>query len=303
MKEDIIKASNSIRRKYKLLKRGLAEEEETTKKQFEPLLKPLETLIDLSGHEDEKKPEPNLLPKPTKKITARPPKTKRVVKSRKKTEANPAVGPSVERDDLPEYQEDVFESGGSDSVLERKWHEYLSQFGPLTKKYLDGCLRDKGNHYDDKYGIRADDRTKTWVMGRKEVQFDKQDNIHIEDKMFTGTTRGLYELLFKRLPDEKLYSQKDLSKYKEMLIWTDAHLLTTKRGSKYKKIIEPLFKKEGGKLLPVTNNKIDYVHWNDPNELVSRLALLLASREAGNHGLETEIAAIEEELREEGYIQ
>jgi hypothetical protein len=47
----------------------------------------------------------------------------------------------------------------------------------------------------------------------------------------------------------------------------------------------------------------DYIYWNDPNELVERLQLLRASKRAGNTGLVNEIANIEEELREEGYIR
>ena len=49
-------------------------------------------------------------------------------------------------------------------------------------------------------------------------------------------------------------------------------------------------------------NKIDYVHWNDPNELVDRLRLLDASRRAGNNAHDNEILSIVEELREVGLI-
>ena len=52
----------------------------------------------------------------------------------------------------------------------------------------------------------------------------------------------------------------------------------------------------------MTDNKIDYIHWNDPNELVERLALLIASEKAGNGGHKAEIASIEEELREDNFI-
>ena len=46
------------------------------------------------------------------------------------------------------------------------------------------------------------------------------------------------------------------------------------------------------------NDKIDYVHWNDPNELVDRLRLLIESQRAGNSGHTNEIVSVVEELRE-----
>ncbi|KYM93399.1 hypothetical protein ALC62_16001 [Cyphomyrmex costatus] len=52
----------------------------------------------------------------------------------------------------------------------------------------------------------------------------------------------------------------------------------------------------------VTDNKVDYVHWDDPNELVDRLQLLDASRSAGNNAHDNEILSIIDELRESGFI-
>lgn len=51
-----------------------------------------------------------------------------------------------------------------------------------------------------------------------------------------------------------------------------------------------------------TNNRIEYVYWNDINELVGRLRLLYASKMAGNTAHDNEIVSILEELREEGII-
>ncbi len=47
---------------------------------------------------------------------------------------------------------------------------------------------------------------------------------------------------------------------------------------------------------------MDYVFWDDPNELVDRLRLLMAEKAAGNISHTNEIHAIIEELREVGYI-
>lgn len=54
--------------------------------------------------------------------------------------------------------------------------------------------------------------------------------------------------------------------------------------------------------LNVENKPYRAIYWDDPNELVDRLWLLHASKRAGNNTHDNEIAAIEEELREENYI-
>ena len=48
----------------------------------------------------------------------------------------------------------------------------------------------------------------------------------------------------------------------------------------------------------VSNAPIDYVYWDDPNELVDRLRLLLASRAAGSNSHVNEINSIIEQLRD-----
>ena len=51
-----------------------------------------------------------------------------------------------------------------------------------------------------------------------------------------------------------------------------------------------------------TSRGIDYVHWNDPNELVERLRLLVSSKRAGHTGHDNEIISVVEELREANII-
>lgn len=50
------------------------------------------------------------------------------------------------------------------------------------------------------------------------------------------------------------------------------------------------------------NSMTDYRYWDDPNELVDRLRLLVAERGAGNNNHDNEILAIIEELREAKYV-
>lgn len=60
---------------------------------------------------------------------------------------------------------------------------------------------------------------------------------------------------------------------------------------------------KGGELLMSYNTEpIEYVHWDDPNELVDRLKLLVASKNAGNNAHENEIISIIEELKEANIV-
>ena len=52
--------------------------------------------------------------------------------------------------------------------------------------------------------------------------------------------------------------------------------------------------------LILNDNKIDYIHWDDPNEIVDRLRLLEASHQASHNGHDNEII---EELREASLIK
>ena len=51
---------------------------------------------------------------------------------------------------------------------------------------------------------------------------DDADNIIIDGVRYSGTP-GLYELIFKRISDDLLYTEDDMNKYKSMLLATNAH--------------------------------------------------------------------------------
>jgi len=67
-------------------------------------------------------------------------------------------------------------------------------------------------------------------------------------------------------------------------------------------------RKKGKGMLPHAmlvsqGHKMDYVYWDDPNELMDRLQLLAASYQAGNESHNYEIMSILEELREANLIE
>ena len=64
-----------------------------------------------------------------------------------------------------------------------------------------------------------------------------------------------------------------------------------------------LASKTGRGMMNLSNKKIDYIYYDDVNELVNRLKLLVSSQIAGHTGHNNEIIAILEELREAKVIE
>lgn len=162
----------------------------------------------------------------------------------------------------------------------------------------------------------------TWVMGDKAVQFNK-NRIKVGTLTEIPFTKGLQELVCSSVPRMQFITENDLTTYRNFLIHTGCHLLSsgrpkTNRGYKYKYIIKQLFNENGRDLtavraaaktgdgitrLTVTGKDKEYVYWDDANEIVDRLALLRAAQAAGNTAVHNEIIACEEELREIGVIR
>lgn len=111
-------------------------------------------------------------------------------------------------------------------------------------------------------------------------------------------TPGLKQLLFKKDVNLNLVTDSDMQNYKSILLDTNAHRrdyepskpIKSNKGLKCLQVIKPLFKlkntvhEKGLPLLKKWRKNIDLVYWDDPNELVERLKLLIASKDAGNTG-------------------
>lgn len=110
-------------------------------------------------------------------------------------------------------------------------------------------------------------------------------------------TQGLNELLFMKQPDQKLVSNIDERNYKkiasEAMFTADKKLATLKTTQ---------YLSGQGLLMHEDKKDKEYVYWDDPNELVSRLELLHASRLAGSNSHDNEIISIVEELSERNLI-
>ena len=166
------------------------------------------------------------------------------------------------------------------------------------------------NQSDTKYGVRI--KNSTSMIGNKPIRFKDQQIVVGDDQSYPMTT-GLLELLFKAKPNEQVVSQSDISNYRDIIRknsvlkkWCNPNAEYKKdlSGEKYIKYLQNISGDIHGQGLPKyivakqTESSYDYRYWDDPNELVDRLKLLLAEREAGNNNHDNEIHAIIEELRE-----
>lgn len=209
-----------------------------------------------------------------------------------------------------EYSDDTNEQNPNSSSLSFKSTESPRKSWSMSLELIE----------DIPFGVRRD-REKL-MMGTARVSVN-EDTITIAGKTYKKTP-GLIELLFTKTPELGIITEHDKQHYKTILVDTNAHRrnydptkpIKSNKGRKYTQIIKPLFIRlskncestesvSHGSGLPVIKQlkqKVDYVYWDDPNELVDRLKLLIASRDAGNTGLDNEIISIIEELRESGII-
>ncbi|KAL6258165.1 hypothetical protein P5V15_010119 [Pogonomyrmex californicus] len=85
------------------------------------------------------------------------------------------------------------------------------------------------------------------MLGDKKFDVDKGNSIIIDNVRYNGTP-GLYVLIFKRLPDEAIFTEDDKQTYESILLTTNAHSrghsaynpIMGNKGYKYINIIAPL---------------------------------------------------------------
>lgn len=270
----IRKIKDNIKKKYKALKNQSAVYEREAEVRFKPLTDPIKQLSE-----------------------------KIVVKS------EPVVI-KQDREEQQQREDDPLENAVYDDGSERDWQEFINEnnIGPRISPYLRLL---EGDNSDTVYGITWDEDR--WKLGTQTVQF-RGDNFVIENEIYPATD-GLLELVFMKQPVH--YNKQELETYKNILERTGAHLksdgkINSNIGYKYKRIIEKLFPRKSKKVgkgvrytpyMKLIDSRVDYRHWDDPNELVDRLRLLIASKQAGNTGLDNEIISILEELKEAGIIK
>lgn len=326
--KEIVELSDSIRKKYEALKRGYADTEVLLQKTFKPIVDPLQTLIQEKKNRKTFKP----IDDPLQTIVQR---KKRMKLENVGVEAKAEINTDIRNDDAADEDDnddddEVFPKNLRlktlaeskpivDKVLEKVLStpagtDYvktlLEQYGPLAAKYMALYVVDDKTIDKSYHGLRYINNE--WLFGNKSFTVDKNDNIFINNIEYQGTP-GLFELIFSKDPNQSIITKHDYDTYIKIL--NMANVLKrkynpsgTKQGSRTKKyisIIAPhLRSKSGTGLAKQYNaNAPDWIYWDDPNELVERLMLIVASKDAGHTGHDNEILSIMEELREAGYIE
>ena len=190
----------------------------------------------------------------------------------------------------------------------------------LNKQYRDvtfGIRKEKGHHYIGKTHV---------------IVVDNDIIIRDSGEKFKGTD-GLWELITSREPVD--FNKEDIDEYERLMVKTNAlhrdYDPSNPRprgsmGKKWKNILGPFWYKKQGfseedafrmtkdknyrKRLIKKMRKIRYEYEgegvvvipSDPNALLERLDLLLASQEAGHTGVRNELVSICDELKRQGVL-
>lgn len=309
IKNELVKSANSIKKKIKLMKTEDDFINLNMNKFLRPVAEPLKTLIELDN----------------KNISS--------IKNNDDDDAKNTSSLCSNSSDCTKYD------GKNDVDLDDDYDEFL-ECNKVESPYKVGQNSDVSlskeeyaefyNNLNISAGIRSDN--KKMYMGNSEVKisklFDRLNNdqpyfITIEDKRYELTS-GIKELLFHKKPNLELITEQDRRVYKDMLYHTNAHKrdfdpngqIKGDKSIRYREIIRPLFSKGLDKKFQTTpklggclpklkqyRRNVDLVYWDDPNELIDRLKLLILSRDAGNSNHDNEIISIIEELKEAGIIK
>ena len=191
---------------------------------------------------------------------------------------------------------------------EEEEEEEDESVGEIARNYLNkpdtdkifGIRKEKGHHY----------------IGNQHVVIE-DDNIILSKnwEKFEGT-QGLWELIMSKNP--KNFTDKDYDNYEDLMIMTNAlhrgndednpHPKGNHKSYKWINILRPIWYKKKSRII-FPKEKEEYnkgsgvvVIPSDPNALLERLDLLLASQEAGHTGVRNELVSICDELKRQGVL-
>ena len=173
--------------------------------------------------------------------------------------------------------------------------EEEEMIGEIAKKYLNRPSRDTTFGICEKQGL--------YYIGDKQAIIFRNDII-IQNEKFDGT-HDLWELMTSKTPQMPT-NKKDYDNYVKLLLKTNAFHHDydpnnpnprSSKSDKWKKILSPIWhnreKYEGKGVVVIPS---------DPNALLERLDLLLASQEAGHTGVGNELVSICDELKRQGVL-
>ena len=190
-----------------------------------------------------------------------------------------------------EEEEDEEEDEEEEEEVGSIAKDFLSR--PNTDKIF-GVRKEKGHHY----------------IGNQHVVIE-DDNITLSKSgdTFIGTA-GLWGLITSKNPDKKLidWTKEDRYKYDKLMRKTNAlhkgynpnRGPRSSKGWKWKNILSTIWFGEKSKEGYEGSGVV--VIPSDPNALLERLDLLLASQEAGHTGVRNELVSICDELKRQGVL-
>ena len=179
--------------------------------------------------------------------------------------------------------------------------DYKEIVGDLAYVFLNRPNRDTN------FGINEEEGDH--YIGSRHVIVKDNDIIFPNDERIKGT-RGLWDLITSKNP--KNYTDEDYDMYKHLMIKTNAihkkndpYNIRAKgnyRGGKWKNIVSPIWKEIMKNMGEEYEGEGVVVISSDPNALLERLDLLLASQEAGHTGVRNELVSICDELKRQGVL-
>ena len=208
--------------------------------------------------------------------------------AREITEGLKPIREGIEK--LPQAMQPLGEASGEASPL---------ALGEIAKEYL------KDPNRDTTFGIRNVEGL--YYIGNKQATI-VNNNILIGDEKFTGTP-GLWELLMSKNPDN--FNENDYDEYEKLMVKTNAlhkdynpnnPYPRSSRSDKWYLISQIWANREYTKKKEGYEGKGVVVIPSNPNALLERLDLLLASQKAGHTGVRNELVSICDELKRQGVL-
>lgn len=289
---ELVKSKKILKKKFDSIKQGEVETFNKLEQTFKPLTEPLKKLVKLT---DENSSNFKVFKDENLKFD-----DTSSIKIKKKCDSITASTPIKKEHFAPLKQNDS-EANNTEMDNESFYSQPSEMELTLTGLY-------ENQEFDTIYGPYKTENDK-WKLGNLNIKLN-EDKVTIGNKNW-ALTPGLYSLLFHKKP--KQYDETELHIYKQILIDTNAHRrnfnansqINGNRGYKYKAVISKLFATTytGEGLMKVNLTKPNYIYWDDPNEIVDRLKLLVASQQAGHNNHTNEIVSIIEELREANIIE
>ena len=161
-----------------------------------------------------------------------------------------------------------------------------------------GIRKEKGHHF----------------IGNQHVIVENDDIIIPKFNEKFNATEGLWELITSKNP--KKFTDEDYDNYEDLMIMTDAlhrdndednpHPKGNHKSYKWMNILRPMWNRKKGGIFLKKKERYEgkgvVVIPSDPNALLERLDLLLASQKAGHTGVRNELVSICDELKRQDIL-